>query len=111
MRLPIDQSKLTVLVIGEARAVLTYGTNVPKTSVDGRPLYKVPVLLSGTGDRIDPVTTVTIPGPLPEIQKGQTVRFQNMTIATWTVRTSKGDEIFGTTLRAEGIETQSKQSR
>jgi hypothetical protein len=111
MRLPIDQTKLTVLVIGEPRPVLTYGTDVPKTSVDGRPLYKLPVLLSGTGDRIDPVTTVTIPGPLPEIQKGQTVRFQNLTISTWTVRTSKGDEIFGTTLRAEGIETQSKQSR
>lgn len=110
MRLPIDQTKMTVLVIGDARPVLTYGTDIPKVTADGRPIYKVPVLLSGTDDRTDPTTTVTVPGPLPAIQKGQQIRFKNLTLLTWTIRTSNGAEKFGTTLRAEGIETDSKQS-
>jgi len=102
---------MTVLVIGDFQPVLIYGTDTPKMTADGRAIYKVPVLLSGTDDRTDPTTTVTVPGPLPTIQKGQPIRFKNLTILTWTIRDNAGREKFGTTLRADGIETDAKQSR
>jgi hypothetical protein len=52
MRLPIDQSKITALVTGEARPVLVYGSNEARTDKDGRPLFRLPVLLSGTTDTV-----------------------------------------------------------
>jgi hypothetical protein len=36
MKLPIDQTKIAALVTGEARPVLIYGTNEPRTDKDGR---------------------------------------------------------------------------
>jgi len=109
MRLPIDQTKVTVLVIGDAQPVVIYGTDTPKTTADGRPIYKVPVLLSGTGDRTDPTTTVTIAGPLPAIKKGEQIRFKSLSISTWIFRDNSGRERHGSTLNAEGIEADAKQ--
>ena len=111
MRLPIDQTKITALVTGEARPVLIYGTSDARTDKDGRTLHRIPVLLSGTNDSVDPTTTVTLPGPIEGISKGQTVRFRNLTLATWTMRDASGKERHGVTLRADGIESDSKPSR
>lgn len=111
MRLPIDITKMTVLVIGDAQPVLIYGTDTLKTTVDGRPIYMVPVLLSGTGDRTDPTTTVTVSGPLPAIQKGQQIKLRNLSISTWTLRDNSGRERQGSTLHADGIEADAKQAR
>lgn len=111
MRLPIDQTKITALVTGEARPVLVYGSNETRTDKDGRPLFRLPVLLSGTTDTVDPSTTVTLPGPIEGVSKGQTVRFRNLTLSTWTVRDASGRERHGVTLRADGIESDTKPAR
>ena len=111
MRLPIDQTKITALVTGEARPVLIYGTNDARTDKDGRTMYRLPVLLSGTTDSVDPTTTVTLPGPVEGIAKGQTVRFRNLSLTTWTMRDASGKERHGVTLRADGIESDAKPSR
>lgn len=111
MRLPIDITKMTVLVIGDAQSILIYGTETPKMTADGRPIYKLPVLLSGTGDRTDPTTTVTVSGPLPAIQKGQQIKFKNLSISTWILRDNSGRERHGSTLHADGIETDTNQVR
>jgi hypothetical protein len=74
-------------------------------------MYRLPVLLSGTTDAVDPTTTVTLPGPIEGIAKGQTVRFQNLTLSTWTVRDASGRERHGVTLRADGIESETKPAR
>ena len=111
MKLPIDQSKITALVTGEVKPVLVYGSTETRTDKDGRPLFRVSVLLSGTSDAVDPSTTVTLPGPIDSVAKGQTVRFRNLTLATWTMRDAGGKERHGVTLRADGIESDSKPSR
>ena len=111
MKLPIDQTKITALITGDPKPVLVYGTNEPRLDKEGRPLLRVPVLLSGTTDVVDPTTTVTIPGPVASVAKGQTVRFRNLTISTWIVRDANGRERHGITLRADGIDADSKSSR
>ena len=111
MKLPIDQTKISALVTSEARPVLIYGTNEPRTDKDGRTMYRLPVLLSGTTDAVDPTTTVTLSGPLEGVAKGQTVRFRNLTLSTWTVRDASGRERHGVTLRADGIESDAKPTR
>jgi hypothetical protein len=111
MRLPIDTTKLTILSIGEPQPSLEYGTRNPKLTADGRPVIKVPVLLSGMGERVDPTSMVTITGPIPEVKSGQALRFQNLTASTWTIRDTSGRERSGITLRADAIEVDSKQAR
>jgi hypothetical protein len=111
MKLPIDQTKITALITGDPKPVLIYGSDEPRLDKEGRPLLRVPVLLSGTTDVVDPTTTVTIPGPVGAVAKGQTVRFRNLTISTWVVRDANGRERHGITLRADGIETDSKPTR
>lgn len=108
MRLPIDASGLSAIVIGDPLPVLEYGTDKPKTDVEGRPLFRVPVLLSGTGERRDPTTTITVPGPLPQLGKGQPAEFDRLTISTWTV-TNGGRERSGVTLRAAAVRGQAKR--
>lgn len=110
MKLSIDQTRLNILIVGNPQPVLNYGTDIPKTTSDGRPLFKVPVLLSGTDDRTDPTTFVIVPGPVT-IQKGQSIKFKNLSISTWTMRDSNGKEKAGVTLRAEGVEADGKQNR
>jgi hypothetical protein len=111
MKLPIDQTKIAALVTGEARPVLIYGTNEPRTDKDGRTMYRLPVLLSGTTDAVDPTTTVTLPGPVEGVTKGQTVRFLHLTLSTWTIRDASGRDRHGVTLRADGIESETKATR
>jgi len=112
MRLPIDSSNLTALVIGDPLPVAVYGTDTQKTTPDGRPLFRVPVVLLGTGERIDPTTTVTLPGPISTLTKGVPARIAGLTLSTWTVRGGDGRDRSGVTLRADSIETpEAKQPR
>jgi len=111
MKLPIDQTKITALITGEPNPVLVYGTQDQRVDKEGRPLFRIPVLLSGSSERVDPTTSVTVPGPLSRVVKGQTVRFRNLTISTWTMRVASGQERHGVTLRADGIESDAKPSR
>jgi hypothetical protein len=106
MRLPIDVTKVTVLSIGAPQPAKEFGSNEPRLTTDGKPIYKVPVLLSGTGDRVDPTATITVSGVLPSFTSGQRLRCTNLTISTWTMRDSGGRERSGATLRADAIEVE-----
>lgn len=103
MRLPIDTNRLTVLAIGEPRPVLEYGTDQPKLSADGKPLSKVPVVLLGTGDRVDPTASITVVGVAKDIKSGATLSCANLTAMTWTIRDNSGRERSGITLRADSV--------
>jgi hypothetical protein len=105
MRLPVDTSRLTVLIIGDPVPATVYGTDTPRTTADGRPLFKVPVLLSGTGERTDPTTVLTVPGPLATLEKSVPCRVDGLTISTWTMRGQDGRERSGVTLRADSVDT------
>ena len=105
MRLPIDVAHLTVLVIGDPVPVTVFGTDTQRVTADGRPLFKVPVLLSGTGEKTDPTATLTLAGPLPALSKGVPCQLEGLTISTWTMRGTDGRDRSGTTLRAESIKT------
>jgi hypothetical protein len=111
MRLPIDTTKVSVLAIGEPRPVLDFGTENPKIGPDGLPVFKVPVLLLGTGDRTDPTTNITVSGDLTQVKSGVTLRCKNLSASTWTLRDANGRERSGITLRADNIEVEAKPAR
>lgn len=54
---------------------------------------------------------MTLPGPVEGVTKGQTVRFLNLTLSTWTIRDASGRDRHGVTLRADGIESETKATR
>jgi len=111
MRLPVDTNKITVLVIGEPRPVVEFGTDIPKLDKAGKPLFKLPVLLSGTGDRTDPTTTITVSGDLSSLKSGQQLRCTNLSASTWTLRDANGRDRSGLTLRADRVEVEAKPAR
>ena len=105
MQLPINAEKLTFTVVGDVSPVRVYGSDEIKIDSKGRQLFRVPVLIGGTGAKYDPNTTVTIAGPIGTITRGQ-IKFKALTLSTWTVRGNDGKERNGVTLRAEGVEPQ-----
>jgi hypothetical protein len=104
MKLPIDTSRISAIVIGDPSPVLEFGTTTPKLTSGGQPLYRIPVLLAGTGERIEPTTTVTVSGVLPTLVRGEAVHFIGLSVSTWTIRDQSGRERSGVTLRAEAVE-------
>lgn len=111
MRPPIDVTKLTVLAIGEPRPVFDFGTENPKIGLDGKPIVRVPVLLVGTGERTDPTATITVTGDVAQIKSGATLRCQNLTVSTWSMRDNSGRERTGITLRADRLDVEAKPAR
>lgn len=111
MRLPIDVTKLTVLAIGEPRPVFEFGTENPKIGADGKPVVKVPVLLLGTGERTDPTATITVSGDVTEVKSGATLRCQNLTVSSWSMRDNSGRERTGITLRADRLDVEAKSAK
>jgi hypothetical protein len=90
---------------------MEFGTQNPKVGVDGKPMFKVPVLLIGTGDRTDPSTTITVGGDLTQVKSGVVLRCKNLSASTWTLRDASGRERSGITLRADNIEAEAKPAR
>lgn len=111
MRLPIDVTKLTVLAIGEPRPVFEFGTDNPKIGLDGKPVFKVPVLLLGTGERTDPTATITVSGDVAQVKSGATLRSHNLTVSSWSMRDNSGRERTGITLRADRLDVEAKPAR
>ena len=103
MLLPVDTSKLSIIVIGEAIPQFVYGTKERRTNAKGEEVFKIPVLISGTGDRQDPTTTITVSGNIPNLVKGANVQFVGLTISSWTIKGNDGVTRNGVSLRAEGI--------
>lgn len=108
MRFPIDVSKLSIIVIGDPSPVMVYGTDTPRLTSDGKPLYKIPVLLTGTGEKIEPTTTITVTGTPPPLPRGSVVQFSGLTLSTWSMRDQNGRERSGVTLKADAVRTESK---
>ena len=103
MLLPINTSSLRFLLSGDPSPVLDYETRAPRSDGKGQPLYKVPVIITGGGERRAPAVEVTVPGPLPEVEQGSPVLFDDLTIRSWQMRGNDGRERNGVTLRAEGM--------
>jgi hypothetical protein len=103
MLFPINTTNLNIIVIGDVLPQLVYGSNEPKLDRDGRPLFKVPVLISGTGDRLDPTTSIVVAGPIPNIAKGTRVSVEGLTVSNWTMKGNDGVQRSGISLRAKSI--------
>ena len=103
MELPIDASKLQIIVIGEVMPVFVYGTTERKKNSEGLDVFKIPVLIQGYSSRQDPTTTITVAGSLPIIPKGSRIQTTDLTLLTWSMRGRDGNMRNGTTLRAKSI--------
>jgi hypothetical protein len=103
MLLPVDTSKLSIIVIGDAIPQFVYGTKDRRKNAKGEDVFKIPVLISGTGDRQDPTTTITIAGEIPNLIKGTKIQFVGLTISSWNIKGNDGVTRNGVSLRAEGI--------
>lgn len=104
MLLPIDTTPLRFLLTGEPTAVLDYETRLPRTDAAGRQLLRVPVVVTGTGEKRAPAVEVTVPGPVPEVELGSLVAFTGLALRTWSVRGTDGRERSGTSLRADALD-------
>lgn len=103
MLFPINSSNLNIILIGEPTPSNVYGTNEQKKDKKGRLLFKVPVLISGTGDKLDPTTSIVVAGPLPSLSKGQRIQFENLSILNWTMRGNDGVMRSGIVLKADSV--------
>jgi hypothetical protein len=104
MLLPIDTTPLRFLLTGEPTAVLDYETRLPRTDSDGQPLLRVPVVVTGTGEKRAPAVEVTVPGPVPQVELGSPIVFTGLALRTWSVRGNDGRERSGTSLRADAMD-------
>src|SRR5664280_359284 len=106
MRLPIDTTKVTLLAIGVAQPQIEYRGTAHKTDARGTPLYRIPIVLGGMGERTDPTTTVTVASiEPPTIRSGDALVATNLIANTWTMRDANGRDRSGVTLRADRIDT------
>lgn len=103
MELPIDTSKLQIIVIGEVMPVFVYGTTDRKKNTEGQDVFKIPVLIQGNSNRQDPTTTITFAGNLPTITKGARIQVNDLTLLTWSMKGRDGNMRNGTTLRAKSV--------
>jgi hypothetical protein len=105
MRSPVDTQKVQVLAIGQPTQVLDFTTKTPKLDLSGVPLYKVPVVLSGTGERSDPTTTISVASTAPpSIKSGDLLTVTGLVASTWAFRDNAGRERSGVSFRAERLE-------
>ena len=105
MRLPIDPTRATLLVIGNPEAKLEFGRLEQKLNKDGVPLWSVAVLISGTGERQDPTANVTVPSrESPQVSRGEVVTARNLFARTWTMRDGQGRERSGISFEADALD-------
>ena len=53
MLIPVDSKNLTIIAIGDPIPQYVYGTNEKRVNKAGQEIYKLPVLISGSGERQD----------------------------------------------------------
>ena len=108
MLFQIDTTNLNIILIGDPTPNNVYGTEEQKKDKKGRPLFKLPVLISGTGDRLDPTTSIIVAGPIPPLTKGQRLQFQNLSVMNWNMRGNDGQIRSGIVLKADSVSGQVK---
>ena len=112
MRLPIDPTRSTLLVIGEPEAKLEFGQLVQKVNREGVALWTISVLMSGTSERQDPTIKVTLPSAdRPTVKRGDVIVATNLTARTWTMRDNQGRERSGVSFEADAIKVQGKSGQ
>ena len=105
MRLPIDPTRATLLVIGNPEAKLEFGRLEQKLNKDGVPLWSVAVLMSGTGERQDPTANIIVPShECPKVSRGDAALALNLFARTWTMRDNQGRERSGVSFGADALE-------
>ena len=103
MLLPLDVNKLSIILIGDPIPQYVYGTKDLKKTPKGEVINKLPVLISGTGERQDPTTTITVAGSAPQFPKGSRVSAVGLTVMSWSMRGKDGVVRNGITLRAKSL--------
>jgi len=103
MLLPIDASKITIILIGDPIPQFVYGTKERRKNAQGQDIFKLPVLISGTTERQDPTTSITIAGTLPRLEKGSRLNCSGLTVSSWTMKGSDGQTRNGISLRANTV--------
>lgn len=107
MLIPVDARNLSIIAIGDPIPQFVYGTNEKRKNKAGQEIYKLPVLISGSGERQDPTTTITIAGAI-NVNKGVRLSFTNLVVQTWSLKGNDGVLRNGITLKADGVQTAPK---
>jgi hypothetical protein len=110
MRIPVDTTKVSFIAIGTPSEVLDFETKTHKADAKGTPLYRVPVVLFGTGEYVDPTVNITIASAsLPAIKSGDALVAAGLVANFWTMpdRTGRGQRS-GVSFRADKIEVSRK---
>lgn len=108
MEFPVDTRNIKFIVTGDIKPVLVYGTNEPKVDKDGKQLFKIPVLMSGTGGRQDPLTTITLAGNIPAIPNGSIITVTDLMANAWTMKGRDGQYRSGVSFSAKSVALASK---
>jgi hypothetical protein len=107
MLIPVDAKNLHIIAIGDPIPQFVYGTNEKRKNKAGQEMFKLPVLISGSGERQDPTTTITIPGPI-NVNKGVRLHLVNLVVQTWSLKGADGVLRNGITLKADGVQVAPK---
>jgi hypothetical protein len=112
MRIPVDESKVQIIVIGLPTPTIDFTSKAPKFDGNGVPLFRVPVVLSGTGERMDPTVVITVASATPpSVKSGDVLVATNLVANTWSMRDDAGRERSGVSFRADRLEVHAKQAR
>lgn len=94
--IPVDCSKLTLLVAGAIQPATTQDGS-PRRDGAGRPLFTVPVIVMVEGGNADTLT-VRVAGPVPQVPPLTPVKFSNLVARPWAM-----DGRSGVSYSADGI--------
>jgi hypothetical protein len=97
LKLPIDTSGLTFLMVGTPRPVKDFETGLAKGDKDGVPLFGVRLVAMG-GDDAE-VITVKVAGEPKGLKPGAAVRVSELMAQPWSM-----GERSGVSFRASGVE-------
>ena len=103
MLLPADTNKINIILIGDPIPQFVYGTKERRKNAQGLEIYKLPVLITGTSERQDPTTSITVAGNLPKLEKGSRLICTGLTISSWTIKGNDGVTRNGVSLRASAV--------
>lgn len=97
MKMKVDTSGITFLLIKDAERVKDYETGGAKADRNGVPLYRVQLVAMVPGDAAE-VIAVKVPGEPEGLTTGGPVAVEGLTVQPW----SMGDK-HGVAFRAEAI--------
>ena len=97
--LPIDQSKITTIIAGEAYEAKDMTGNQALTK-EGKPMWFIPVLLTSPKSRPEMVRVKIANNQNPKVIPGHPVKFIGLQVIVWELNGKHG-----VSFKAEAIET------